>query len=167
MKKLNILKTIVDYVWIFSVIFYPVIIVVAIMLLIDINSNSIPIKITEIEADLDTLGGKIALLLSVLNLGLLLIVLFNFKKLLTNFKNRQIFEIEIYLLLKKIGKLLIYSSFFNVIAETIARRSTKTVAIELGFGPFLYLLSIGLFFLVLSEVFKIGKHIKEENELTI
>lgn len=167
MRKLHFLKAIVDYVWIISILFYPLIIVVSIMLLIDKESIDIPIKIAGSELLVDSIGGKIAFILSIANYGLLLYALFNFKKLLSNFKNLQIFETESYLLLQKIGQIIIYSSIVHLITETIARLSENTVAIEFGFGPFLYLLSIGLFFVVLSEVFKIGKRIKEENELTV
>jgi hypothetical protein len=45
--------------------------------------------------------------------------------------------------------------------------SKNNVSIQIGIGPFLYLMALGLFFKVLSEVFLIGKRIKEENELTI
>ncbi|MEO8236379.1 MAG: DUF2975 domain-containing protein [Flavobacterium sp.] len=167
MKKLNLLKTIVDYVWFMSLIVYPLIIIVAIMFLIDKDSIGLPIKISGNEIALDTLYGKIALLISLANFGIILFALFNFRKLMSNFKNRLIFETESYLLLNKIGHLIIYSSFIYLISEIFARFSKNMVAVEFGFGPFVYLLALGLFFVVLSEVFKIGKRIKEENELTI
>jgi len=45
--------------------------------------------------------------------------------------------------------------------------SQHEFGIDIGFGPFVYLLALGLFFTVLSEVFTIAKRIKEENDLTI
>ena len=39
--------------------------------------------------------------------------------------------------------------------------------INLGLTPYLILICLGLFFMVLSEVFKVAKHAKEENELTV
>ena len=102
MRKLHFLKAIVDYVWIISILFYPLIIVVSIMLLIDKESIDIPIKIAGNELLVDSIGGKIAFILSIANYGLLLYALFNFKKLLSNFKNLQIFETESYLLLQNI-----------------------------------------------------------------
>jgi hypothetical protein len=39
--------------------------------------------------------------------------------------------------------------------------------IDLSFSPFILTLALGLFFMVLSEVFKIARTAKEENELTI
>ena len=167
MRKLNFLKAIVDYIWILSIIFYPIIIIASIMLIIDQDIVDIPLKISGNTISLKTIWGKIALLVSVTNFGLALIALFNFKKLLSNFKRRLIFEIETYSLLRKIGQLIIYSSILYLISETFSRLSSDSVSIEFGFGPFMYLLSLGLFFIVLSEVFKIGKKIKEENELTI
>ncbi|WP_414692206.1 DUF2975 domain-containing protein [Olleya sp. UBA1516] len=37
----------------------------------------------------------------------------------------------------------------------------------MGFSSFLIMLCFGLFFMVLSEVFKVAKYTKQENDLTI
>ena len=167
MKKLNLLKTIVDFIWIMSLIFYPLIIIFSVMVLIDKEVFDIPIKILGTSVDLSTGYGKIALIITVLNFGLLLYAVYFFRKLLTLFTKRIIFDDEICLLLDKIGSLVIYASIVYLISDFIIKLSNSTVEIQFGYGPFLYLLALGLFFKVLSEVFTIGKRIKEENELTI
>lgn len=167
MKKLNFLKTIVDYVWIMSIIAYPLLIVFCILLLTSNEPIDIPIKISENLIELDNIWNKIGLIISLLNFGLILYALYNFKIVLLNFKNKLIFEVENSMFLDKIGNLIIFSSSLYLITELLSSISKNNVSIQIGIGPFLYLMALGLFFKVLSEVFLIGKRIKEENELTI
>lgn len=167
MRKLNFLKTIVDYIWIISIICYPIIIVVCATMLISSNPIDLPIKIAGNSIELNTIWNKIGMIISLLNFGLMLYALYNFKILLNNFRKKLIFEVENYKLLEKIGNLIIYSSSLYLIAELLSSISKNNVSIQIGFGPFLYLMALGLFFKVLSEVFLIGKRIKEDNELTI
>lgn len=167
MKKLNLLKTIVDFVWIMSLIFYPLMIVLSIMILIDKETFDIPITFATGTIDLTNSFGKLALVINVFNFSLLLYSLYFFRKLLNSFVKRMIFEEEICFLLDKIGKLIIVSSIVQLCSDFITKLSNHRVGIEFGYGPFLYLLALGLFFKVLSEVFTIGKRMKDENELTI
>ena len=167
MRKLIFLKTIVDYVWIMSIIVYPLLIVFCVMMLISNEAIDIPIKIAGNLIELKTIWSKIGMIISLLNFGLMLFALYNFKILLNNFRKKLLFEVENSKLLDKIGNLIILSSSLFLIAELFFVFSTSNVSIEFGFGPFLSLMALGLFFKVLSEVFSIGKQIKEDNELTI
>ena len=167
MRKLNFLKTIFDYIWIISIICYPIIIVVCATMLISSNPIDLPIKIAGNSIELNTIWNKIGMIISLLNFGVMLYALYNFKIVLLNFKNKLIFEVETCNVLDKIGNLIIYSSVLYVITELLLLISKNTVSIQIGFGPFLYLIALGLFFKVLSEVFVIGKRIKEESDLTI
>lgn len=167
MKKLNLLKAIVDFIWIMSLIFLPLILILSIMIVIDKETFDIPITFATGTIDLSNGFGKIALVINVLNFGLLLYALHFFRKLLGNFIKRMIFEDEICLLLNKIGNLVIMASIVQLFSDFTTKLSKHEVGIEFGYGPFLYLLALGLFFKVLSEVFKIAKNMKEENELTI
>ena len=167
MKKLNLLKTIVDFVWIMSLIFFPLIIILSILILIDKEVFDIPITFATGTIDLSSKFGKIALFINVINFGLILYSLYFFRKLLNRFIKRIIFEEEICFLLDKIGKLIIIASIIQLSSDIIPKLSNHWVGIEFGDGPFLYLLALGLFFRVLSEVFTIGRKLKEENELTI
>ena len=167
MKKLNLLKTIVDFIWIMSLIFYPLIIIVSIMILIDKGTFDIPISFTIGTVDLSSKFGKIVLVINVFNFTLLLYSLYIFRKLLSCFIKRMIFEKDICFLLDKIGKLIIIASVVQFFSDFISKLSKNWIGIEFGYGPFLYLLALGLFFRVLSEVFTIGRKLKEENELTI
>jgi hypothetical protein len=167
MRKLNFLKTIVDYVWIMSIIAYPLVIVFCIMVLTSNEPIDIPIKIAGNLIELNTVWSKIGIIISVLNFGLMLYALYNFKIVLNNFRKKLLFEVENSIFLDKIGNLIILSSSLYLITELLMLISKSTISIQIGFGPFLYLMALGLFFKVLAEVFLIGKRIKEENELTI
>lgn len=167
MKKLNLLKSIVDYIWIMSLICYPFIIFFSVMLLIEKEAFDISMYIMGASVDLSTGLGKMVLIINVLNFGLLLFALSFFRKLLNKFSKRIIFDDEIGFLLNKIGSVIIVASIVYLISDFIIRFSNSKVEIQFGYGLFLYLLALGLFFKVLSEVFTIGKRIKEENELTI
>lgn len=167
MRKLIFLNSIVDYVWIMSIIAYPLLIVFCVLMLISKESIDIPINTSGNLIELNTIWSKIALIICLLNFGLMLYALYNFKMLLNNFRQKLIFASDNSIFLKKIGNLIICSSSLYLIAELLSSISKNNVSIQIGFGPFLYLMALGLFFKVLSEVFSIGKRIKEENELTI
>jgi hypothetical protein len=167
MRKLVFLKTIVDYVWIMSLIAFPLLIVFIGFVLFSNEPIDIPINISGIKINADTSLGKIGLVLSIVNFGIILFALYNFKSLLNNFRKKIIFEVNTYQLLDKIGNLVMLSASIYLISDLLGAFSKSTISVNLGFGHFLYIMSLGLFFKVLSEVFIIGKRIKEDNELTI
>jgi hypothetical protein len=167
MRKLVFLKTIVDYVWIMSIIVYPLLIMFIGFALFSNEPIDIPINISGINIYTTTLYGKIGLVISMVNFGIVLFAIYNFKALLNNFRKKIIFEVDSYQLLDKIGNLVMLSASLYLISDLLGSFSKSKIGINLGFGPFLYLMALGLFFKVLSEVFIIGKRIKEDNELTI
>ena len=167
MRKLVFLKTIVDYFWIMSIIAFPLLIVFIGFVLFSNEPIDVPINITGINIVATTFLGKLGLVVSAVNFGVILYGIYNFKVLLNNFKTKIIFEVVTFKLLDKIGNLVILSASLYLISDLLGAFSKSTISINLGFGPFLYLMSLGLFFKVLSEVFIIGKRIKEDNELTI
>lgn len=167
MRKLYILKTILDFIWIMSLLFFPIILFLTILFVSTNEIIDVPIKITSVSIDLTSPLGKIALVVGNIYFIILLVALFYFRKLMNNFRKRLIFEESNQFLFDKIGTLVIISSIVYLLTDFIASSSVNKVEINFGYGPFLYLLGLGLFFKVLSEVFKIGKSMKEENELTI
>ena len=167
MRKLYILKIIVDFIWIISLLFFPVMLALSFYFIFTNELIDIPIKITFSEIDLTTPLGKIALIFALANYILWLIALCYFRKLMTNFRKRLIFEYANHIIFDTLGNLVIASSVVYLLADFLATSSLAKVQIHIGYGPFLYLLGLGLFFKVLAEVFKMGKSMKEENELTI
>ena len=70
--------------------------------------------------------------------------------------------------LKKTGNLLIVSGLISLLVSIIGEMYFKeSVSISFGLDQNLITICLGLFFLVLSEIFKIAKSAKQENDLTI
>jgi hypothetical protein len=137
------------------------------MLLISNEPIDIPFQISGNNIELNTVTSKIAFIIALLNYGLGIYILYLFQKLLNQFYKKLIFEDICYDLLREIGKLILYSAFIYLLCEFLIQISKDKVSIQFGYGPFIYLIGIGLFFKVLAEVFKVGKRLREQNELTI
>lgn len=167
MRKLNILKAIVDFVWIMSWIILPIIIIVSIAMVYTDLPVTTTFKINESELNPSSTYDKIALPIGIVYLGLFIYILFFFRKLLTNFRNLLIFDSANEELLDKIGNLIILNAIIYVIINFIIQVINGNLSIGIGYGPFLSLLGLGLFFKVLAEVFKMGRTYKEENDLMI
>lgn len=179
MRKLKILKALVDLFFFLSVIAMVAVVLVLPIMFTTKDVVDIPI----------TIGGHVFLLSSndLTNLtsnielkGILpflvmayfgfVMGIFYLRKLLSLFEKKIIFEQESILLLYKIGEWFLYSSLFTAVPLFIYNLLyNKNVNLDLssGFSSFLFTLSLGLFFMVLSEVFTIAKNMKEENELTV
>ena len=109
---------------------------------------------------------KMLLFFSILNYSILLYALYQFRALLILFQNNIIFEKKAQKQLALIGKFIIRSGCIFFVIEVILmfmhwKRHTKMFTIYLA------ILLVGLFFEVLAEVFKRGRKLKEETELTI
>ena len=167
MKKINILKAIVDLLWIFSM---PVVLII-----IGISFTTFFIDLSDLSITINTLDintnssfSKILFVISSLNYLLLIVALYFFRKVLTNFVRVRVFEEVVISSFKKIGNLLMFSGFISLIISIIGKiYFEQKVSLEFGLNQHLVLICLGLFFLVLSEIFKIAKNAKQENELTI
>jgi len=167
MKKINILKTIVDLLWIFSM---PVVLII-----IGVSFTTFFIDLSDLNIELNTINmnqndlfSKILFVVSSLNYLLLIVALYFFRKVLTNFVSVRVFEEVVISSFKKIGNLLTFSGFISLIISRIGKiYFEQKVSLEFGLNQHLVLICLGLFFLVLSEIFKIAKNAKQENDLTI
>ena len=167
MKKINILKAIVDLLWIFSM---PVVLII-----IGVSFTTFFVDLSDLNIELNTINmnqndlfSKILFVVSSLNYLLLIVALYFFRKVLTNFVSVRVFEEVVISSFKKIGNLLTFSGFISLIISIIGKiYFEQKVSLEFGLNQHLVLICLGLFFLVLSEIFKIAKNVKQENELTI
>ena len=167
MKKINILKAIVDLLWIFSM---PVVLII-----IGVSFTTFFIDLSDLNIELNTINmnqndlfSKILFVVSSLNYLLLIVALYFFRKVLTNFVRIRVFEEVVISSFKKIGNLLTFSGFISLIISIIGKiYFEQKVSLEFGLNQHLVIICLGLFFLVLSEIFKIAKNAKQENDLTI
>ena len=167
MKKINILKAIVDLLWIFSM---PVVLII-----IGVSFTTFFVDLSDLNIELNTINmnqndlfSKILFVISSLNYLLLIVALYFFRKVLTNFVRVRVFEEVVISSFKKIGNLLTFSGFISLIISIIGKiYFEQKVSLEFGLNQHLVIICLGLFFLVLSEIFKIAENAKQENDLTI
>ena len=170
MKKINILKAIVDLLWIFSM---PVVLIIIgisfTTFFVDLSDLSdLSITINTLDFNPNSTLSKILFVISSLNYLLLIVALYFFRKVLTNFVRIRVFEEVVISSFKKIGNLLTFSGFISLIISIIGTiYFEQKVSLEFGLNQHLVIICLGLFFLVLSEIFKIAKNAKQENDLTI
>lgn len=166
MKKLNILKTIVDLSWIFLT---PVILIILLaipyILFVD-NSNYFDIHISGFRIKSIDFPTKILIVTEMLSYLILIYCVYIFGKILEYFQRHKIFDEFVLRNFNKMGVLLVVCSFIMGIPSILYEVFyAENVTITFGFTPFL--LCMGMFFMILSEIFKISKNMKEENELTV
>jgi hypothetical protein len=166
MRKLNFLKGIVDFVWITMLITIPFLLFFIVMVLIDSEPLDVPIKVNGTILEVVDLRTKVLFGFLCISASLIIYGLFLFRKLLRLFQLKIIFDLEIVILMKRLGFVIILSALLGGIPNFILEIVKNNISLSLGLNPFVLLFSLGLFFLVLSEVFVIAKHLKEENDLT-
>ncbi|MDC7997131.1 DUF2975 domain-containing protein [Gilvibacter sediminis] len=166
MKRLNLLKTIVDIIWYLSI--PTLFIFVGFVLYMSWTGQSFT---KTLYGSMITLSGfklVVVLCLNFITYGLLVFSLFLFRKVLQEFKQLQLFNQVVIALLLRIGKLVIASGILMFISKFLTNYwSFNQITLSLSPNDLLIYGGIGAFFLVLSEVFDRARLLKEENELTV
>lgn len=170
MRQLNILKSILDFFWFFSILGVIAVIIFLPFYLFGTEID-IPIKIKAQEITKNDLFSKVIVFLNVVSGLLFLYSIYLLRKVVSLFQKREIFNDQVVRLFDKIGKLIIVSSLISNISLfifKIVEKNQTNLTLDLGsYDSFLISISLGLFFIVISTVFKIATRMKEENELTI
>lgn len=168
MKKLNILKTIVDLFWILSIPFIPIVLLVIPYILFVDNSNYLDIHISGFRIKTIDFPTKILIITKMVSELILIYCVYIFGRILEYFQRNKVFDEFVLKNFNKMGVLLVVSSFIMGIPSILYEVFyAENVTITFGFTPFILLLCLGFFFMILSEIFKISRNMKEENELTI
>lgn len=167
MRKIHILKAIVDLVWIISTI--SILVILALLFGVwFIDISDIGLRINSIEFNSNALSSKILLAASCISYLLLIAALYYFRKALHQFLRVKIFEVEVITSFKKIGNLLLTSGLISLFVYFIGNLYLMSkIHLEIGLNEHVIIICLGLFFMILSETFKIAKANKEENDLTI
>ncbi len=170
MRKLNILKTVLDLFWFFTLISIAGMLIFIPFYLFS-SDFDIPIKIKGQEILADTILAKIVVFVNIISGILFFYSIYLLRKLVGLFQKREIFNDEVVRLFNLIGKLVIASSVISTISLFIYNAVERNhLGLTLDFGSydsFLISISLGLFFMVISEIFKIAKNMKEESDLMI
>lgn len=170
MRKLNILKTVLDLFWFFTL-FAILGMLIFIPFYLFSSDVDIPIKIKGQEISANTILAKIVVIVNVISGLLFFYSIYLLRKLVGLFQKREIFSDEVVRLFNLIGKLVIASSVMSSISLFIYNAVERNhLGLSLDFGSYDLLLisiSLGLFFMVISEIFKIAKNMKEDSDLMI
>ena len=168
MKKLNILKAIVDLIWIFSMPIIPIVILLVPALFFYDNLSDLNIKINGIELITNDIFSKILMSISVLLYLLIIYCIYLFKKVLLFFIRTKIFDLIVIQSFSKIGNILTLTGIIYFLISIVSKvYIEQKITLEVGLNANLLLICLGLFFIILSEIFKIAQNTKQENDLTI
>ena len=169
MRKLQILKALLDLFWFVSIIGLIGLIIFLPFLLFDGDDITVKIKGQEIISN--DIFSKIIIIASAIGGLLFIYSIYLLRIVISYFHQRDIFNIEVIRNFNLIGKLIIFSSLISNSALFIfnmVKRNNIGLSLDIGsYDSFILSICLGLFFMVISEVFKIAKNMKEENELTI
>ncbi|MFK5878227.1 MAG: DUF2975 domain-containing protein [Flavobacteriaceae bacterium] len=167
MRKIHILKAIVDFIWIMTIVLIPVIIIF-IPLLFIYDVKSLDFTISNVDLSTITIFGKILISMTLISYLMIIYSLYLFRKILDSFIRLKIFNFYVIKTFQKIGVLLVLSGVTTfIISFTSDFYFQQKLKLEIGINEHIVILCLGLFFMILSEIFKIAKSAKEENELTI
>lgn len=168
MKKLNILKAIIDFIWIIAVpITAPLIIFFSVFILIR-GDIDIDYGVLGFSTNLSSLYARLLIVILCLCLLLMIYSLHLFKKVLRYFKQIKIFDDFVIQSFHKIGILLVASGTVSLLIGFFGKLFFESrLEVSLSFYPYLLIVGLGLFFQILSEIFTIAKKAKQENDLTI
>ena len=167
MKKINILKAIVDYLWIVTVPIGTLLIIAFIpaIFFIDFDGKSLDFLDISIE---ENVYSKLLYAIKAATYLLILYAFHLFRNVLRFFQRVKIFDPKVIEIFTQIGNLLIIAGIVSFAISIILRVSFQgRISFTFGFNNDIVLVGLGLFFQILGEVFKIAKAAKEENELTI
>lgn len=169
MRKLTILKSLIDFVWIVTCI--PAILLLlffTVYMFIEPEVLKMVFETEDILLQTSTATVQVLGLLYIIVCFVSIYCVYLFRKTISYFQKVQPFHTYVIDNYYKIGYLLIGIGIsFSVLYFLAQLFLTKEFKIHIGWSPYLMLICLGLFFMVLSEVFKVAKHSKEENNLTI
>lgn len=170
MKKLQFLKTLIDVFWFFLICALVGMTIVFPILIFSSEPLDLPIKINGEILNIVDIPSKVMLIFILIAAWSFGFGIYFLRKLLNNFTKRKIFETTSIELLDKIGKCFLVASLLTGIPAFIYKVIVEShIGLEFGggFESSLFTASLGLFFMVLSEVFTIGKAMKEDSDLTV
>jgi hypothetical protein len=170
MRKLNVLKTVLDFFWLSSLLAIFALILYLPFYFLD-PEMKIPVQINGQEISNQTIFSKVIICLNVISSLIFLYSIYLLRKAIILFQKREIFNNEIVRLFNLIGKSIIASSIistFSIYTYNIIERNDLSLFLAFGsYDSFIISISLGLFFMVISEVFMIAIKMKEENDLTV
>lgn len=168
MKSLNLLKTLLDLFFFFAVF---TLVGMFIFFGVGLSDETFTARISGQEITISGWPEKALLVFTAISGCCFIYAMYLFRAAVRLFVKMQLFSLEVSTYFHKIGWLLIISTllshlplfFYNMI-----RKNTVGIDFEIGgLDSGIISICLGLFFIVLSQVFRIARNLKEENDLTI
>ncbi|HTO34776.1 MAG TPA: DUF2975 domain-containing protein [Flavobacterium sp.] len=170
MRKIFILRSVLHFM-LFFLIMGAIGLIIFVPIILFVPDADIPVKIKGVAVEINNIGAKILLVISVIAYLLYVYAVFLLKKTIGLFIERKIFDNQVIKNLNNIGKLFITVALMMSVPLFLYQvLYTRHIELELTSyysDSMLFNVVIGLFFMILSEVFKMAGNLKEENELTI
>lgn len=170
MRKLNFLKAILDLFWFFSCLAIVGILVFVGFYLFNADFE-IPFRINGELVATKTWEAKILVVSGICSGFIFMYSIYCLREVIILFQKKEIFTNKVINHFNNIGIAIIASAVISSVSLFLFKFLVKNdAAISVDFGgydSFLISISLGLFFMVISEIFKIAKTMKEESELTI
>lgn len=167
MNKLFWLKTIIDIFWFVSIpiIFFLIIGIPASFFIPETgNYKILGLDFTQGK----NLLSKFFIALFMVTYLLIYFSVYKFRQVLEEFLRSKMFSKKVIKNLKVIGINLLISGILMIISRIGFNLSSESkITVDLGISAHLLCIVFGLFFWVLSEIFKTSKALKYENDLTI
>jgi hypothetical protein len=130
----------------------------------------IPFKINGHTADAAGIETVLFMLAFAAGCAFFIYALHLFKKTLELFEKKKIFHEAVVKYFDQTGKAILIGYAICAVAiflyNTLVQNKLE-LEIEYGINSSLFIIGLGLFFLVLSDVFLMAKNIKDENDLTL
>jgi len=166
MKQLPILKTLVQVLFVFSLL--AMFFAVPFLLITIVMPDSVPFTIYEQKAVELPLISKLIAFIIVGAVALYIYALYIFKQTLVLFEKKRVFDPAVIKNFQLIGRNIFGGYLLYAIGSMAFKLSLNTLEINTDFiVDSIITIAIGLFFFVLSEVFQMAKTLKEENDLTV
>lgn len=172
MKKLWLLKSLIDILFFFAVI--GIIFGLPMILMIAIMPEQVPFDFTVSVNDeivTDTTSWEIVLSMIIMYTGYAFQVyaIYLFRKTLILFRKRIIFDTAVIRNFDQMGRAILIGYALILVPVIYFALTNSPIRIEMEFmiHDSLLIPGLGLFFIVLSEVFLMAKGIKEDNDLTV
>lgn len=167
MKKLSLLRDWTKALFILSVL--PIIFLPALLIIFFFFPDMMPMKVDILGANEIGFIEFIVMVIIITGYCLFVYSLYLFRKVLELFSKRQIFSDEVVKYFQQIGQLIYYGLLLGAVPSNLYLILTRDEH-ELDMDKlvdYIFVFSLGLFFTVLSEIFKKAKNLKEENDLTV
>lgn len=170
MRKIFILRAILQFMLFFLVMGGVVLLLMIPIILFNSDWN-IPVTISGNDIEEYTIGTKIIMAIGSIAYLLYVYAIFLLKKTIDLFIEKLLFDDKVIRNFNTIGKVFVIVALLTSVSSFFYHVYTnQEFVLDLtGYDSdsMLFNIAIGLFFITLSEVFKIAKIQKEENELTI